>query len=130
MGQLIQTLTFTNRSGSPCQLGGWPGFQAVDAAGEPQAVPNKLVRQNAAPQPIWTAVDLTPGSRASFDVYGGDYNPVQQHACPTTSGAVIELPGSTSKLRVSLRIPDCGTFYVAPVVPGASDRKAWSQVVS
>jgi hypothetical protein len=131
-GMYSQTFTFTNRSGGTCRMGGWPGFQAVSDSGQTVRTPTQHVRQNAPSEPVWTTIDLKPGAKASFDVYNSDWNPIENTACPNTSAARITPPGARGYLSVRVQIPDCSDFRfdIAPVIAGAKDNQAWSEVVS
>ena len=72
---------------------------------------------------------LEPHKTASFDVFGADFDAARDVACPKTAAAAIAPPHDASRIVVRLRIPDCGAFYVAPVVAGSTDRDSWSMVV-
>jgi hypothetical protein len=128
-GMYAQTFMFTNRSDGTCQTGGWPGFQALSASGQPVRT-TQHVRQNAPPAPASTTIDLRPGAKASFDIYNSDWNHIENTACPDTSAVRITPPGAGSYISVRIRIPACFTFDVAPVIAGATDNRAWSVVVS
>jgi hypothetical protein len=116
-GQFTETLTFTNV---------WPRVQAV-VNGALQPTPMTLVRQNAPPSKSSSLVRLAPGKTASFNIYGGDWNPVQNKACPQTiTGLLVSPPGDSASLAVAIEEPDCGGFYVSPLIAGSSDRESWS----
>src|SRR6202043_1645968 len=94
------------------------------------STPTQRVRQNAPSQPPWTTVVLTPEQTASFNVYGGDFDAVHNRPCPMmTTGVSVIPPGDRSALLVRVAVPDCGSFLVAPVIAGSTDRDAWSSVV-
>ena len=125
-GQFTETLTFTNVSRSTCQLSGWPRVQTV-INGALQPTPMTLVRQNAPSSKASSPVRLAPGKTASFDIYGGDWNPVQNKACPQTmTGLMVTPPADSASLAVAVEEPDCGGFYVSPLIAGSSDRESWS----
>lgn len=131
LGQFTETFTFTNTSHMTCELGGWPGLQAmVDGIAQPTTAPR--VRQNSPSAPAWSPVTLAPGATAAFDVYGQDFDAASNRACgQTTSGFLVIPPGGTTQMIVTAAEPDCSsTFYVAPVIAGSVDRLAWSTVVS
>jgi len=129
MGQFRETLTFSNVSRNACQLSGWPRVQAV-VNGAVQPTPMTLVRQSGPSSKASSPVRLAPGKTASFDIYGGDWNPVQNKACPqTTTGLLVSPPGDSTSLAVAVEEPDCGGFYVAPLIAGSSDRESWSSTV-
>lgn len=128
-GQFSETLTFTNVSRSACQLSGWPRVQAVDN-GALQPTPMTLVRQSGPSSKASSPVRLAPGKTASFDIYGGDWNPIQNKACPQTiTGLLVSPPGDSASLAVAVEELDCGGFYVAPLIAGSSDRESWSSTV-
>jgi hypothetical protein len=128
-GQFTQTLTFTNQGQLSCQLSGWPSFEALNARGDQSPGKNVNVRQDLPPQPAWRPVTIAAGGTASFDVYGGDFNPVQNRACPTTASALVIPPNTSSPVRVDIDIPSCGGFSVAPVVAGGTDHRMWNETV-
>lgn len=83
--QFRESFVFTNISHSKCKLQGWPGVKAV-VGGAPRKTAETRVRQNAPPAAPWSAVVLHPAGTAAFDVYGQDYDFVNNRACPQTSG--------------------------------------------
>jgi hypothetical protein len=117
-GSFIQTFTFTNVSRRVCSLTGWPRI----------GLPSRRVRQGAPPTPAYRTVVLRPRGAASFDVYGADWDHVRDRACPRTSTLRVAPPGVRSRLAVTVRMPNCGRFDVAPVIAGKTDREAWSVV--
>jgi len=128
-GQFSETFTFTNISSRDCGLGGWPGLQAV-VAGVPRSSSAIRVRQGGPSGPPWVAVTLVPGAAASFDIYGQDFDAAASKPCPAvTSGFVVVPPDDTAQMFVAAPEPDCGSFYVAPVIAGNVDRSAWSTEV-
>lgn len=128
-GQFTQTLTFTNHGQLSCRLSGWPRVEALNATGNPLPGKNDNVRQDLPPQPDSHSVTIAAGGTASFDVYGADYNPVKNRACPMTASALVIAPNTSSPVRVDVHIPDCGGFSVAPVVAGSTDHKMWNETV-
>ena len=130
MGQFVETFTVTNVSSTDCSLGGWPSLQAV-VAGKAETVKTVRVRQGGPRAKIWSMLSLQPGRTASFDIYGADWNAIKNRSCPaTTSGFLITLPGEPTAVSVTAPEPDCGSFYVAPLIAGSSDHQAWSSVVA
>ncbi len=129
-GQFVETFTVTNVSSTDCSLGGWPSLQAV-VAGKAETVKSVRVRQGGLGAKTWTMLTLQPGRTASFDIYGVDWNAIKNRSCPaTTSGFLITLPGEPTAVSVTAPEPDCGSFYVAPLIAGSSDHQAWSSVVA
>lgn len=129
LGAFTQTFTFTNASRQACRLRGWPGLEPASQSGRPVSVRSLRVRQGASPTPAVTTVVLQPGGAASFTVYGADWNHAADRACPQTTAVLITPPGGSSALSVAVKMPDCGGFYIAPVIAGRTDREAWSVVV-
>jgi hypothetical protein len=128
-GTFSQTVTLTNTASKTCQLQGWPQFRVADASGRFLTGPTQRVRQNTPPAHPWSTVVLAPGQSSSFNVYGQLYDALHDRVCPTTASASVSLPGGTSPLVVPLQIPNCGTFEIAPLVKGDSDRVSWSTEV-
>lgn len=126
-GQFSQTFVLTNRGHAPCTLEGWPRFEA-STPGAKSALTTR-VRQNSSSQPAFREVTLKPEGAAAFDVYGGDFNPIANKTCPTISSASVVPPGDHSALYVTSHLPDCGGFWIAPVVAGSQDNRAWSMIV-
>ena len=124
-GQFREILTFTNAANSACQLKGWPRVYAV-VNGVTESLPMTQVLQNARPK----MVRLAPGKTASFDIYGGDWDPIHNKACPqTTNGLMVSPPGDSKTVFVKVEEPLCGGFDISPVISGSSDRQSWSTAV-
>jgi hypothetical protein len=128
-GVFGQIFTLTNTSSEACRLQGWPQLRVADASGRFVATPTQRVRQNIPPAHSWSKVDLKKGQSASFKVFGQLYDAFRDRVCPTTSSTSIILRGDTSPLVVPLQMPNCGTFDIAPLIKGATDRDAWSMEV-
>ncbi len=129
LGQFVETFTVTNVSSTDCSLGGWPSLQAV-VAGQAETVKTVRVRQGGPGAKTWSMLTLQPGGTASFDIYGADWDVVKNRSCPTTtSGFLVTLPGEPTAVSVTAPEPDCGSFYVAPLIAGSADHQAWSSVV-
>jgi hypothetical protein len=126
-GQFSQTFVLTNLGHAPCTLEGWPRFEA-STPGAKSALTTR-VRQNSSSQPAFHEVTLKPEGAAAFDVYGGDFNPIANKTCPTISSASVVPPGDHSALYVNVHLPECGGFWIAPVVAGSQDNRAWSMIV-
>ncbi len=126
-GQFIQTFTATNTGGTPCSLAGWPSLRVKDRSGRMEAAPSiRVVQGSPTTQPFETVV-LRPGSAASFDVFGADWNALANSACARTHALLIALRG-VAPLAVTVSLPSCSPFYVAPVIAGKTDRDSWSTV--
>ena len=128
--QFRDTLTFTNVSSTSCELSGWPHVQAV-IGGIAQPTLNQRVRQSAPPAPASSPIALNPRSTASFNVYGEDFDVVNQRTCPETSDLIVAPPSGLGELTVVAELPDCrNSYYVSPLIPGSIDKLAWGQEVS
>lgn len=124
-GQFSETLSFTNVANSACQLKGWPRVHAV-VNGVTESTPMTKVLQNASPK----LVSLSPRKTASFDIYGGDWDPIHNKACPqTTNGLMVSPPGNSKSVFVAVEEPFCGGFDISPVITGRSDHQSWSTTV-
>ena len=124
-GEFREILTFTNAANSACQLKGWPRVHAV-VHGVNESLPMTQVLQNARPK----MVRLAPRKTASFDIYGGDWDPIHNKACPqTTNGLMVSPPGDSRSVFVRVEEPLCGGFDISPVISGSSDRQSWSTAV-
>jgi hypothetical protein len=119
LGSFTQTFTFVNASRRQCRLSGWPTLELGKT---------RRVVQDTPPAPAFTTVTLAPRGAASFDVYGEDWNHAANRACPATATVRIAPPGDRSTLSVRVKMPNCRLFYVAPLIPGRTDRRAWSVV--
>ena len=126
-GSFIQTFVFTNAGGAPCRLAGWPSIALRTESGRAGRVRAIRVVQGAPKAPPFRPVTLEPGGAASFDLFGADWNVRLNRACSKTSGLFVVPPGAR-RIPVSVAIPDCGGFFVAPIVAGRTDRDAWSVV--
>jgi len=124
-GQFSETLTFTNVSNSACQFKGWPQVHAV-VNGVTTSTPMTHVLQNTRP----ALVRLAPHRSASFDIFGGDWDPVHNKACPeTTNGLMVAPPGVSNSVFVKVGEPFCGGFDISPVISGSTDRDSWTTTV-
>ena len=124
-GQFTETLSFTNVANRTCQFKGWPRVIAV-VNGVSETTTMTKVFQNKRP----SLVRLAPRRTASFDIYGGDWDPIHNKACPqSTNGLLVSPPGDSKSVYVEVEEPMCGGFLVAPVIAGSSDRQSWSNTV-
>jgi hypothetical protein len=124
-GQFSEVLFFTNVANSECQLKGWPHVQAV-VNGIPESIPMRHVLQSGRP----AVVRLAPNQSASFEIFGGDWDPVHNEACPqTTNGLMVAAPGTSKSVFVKVEEPFCGGFDISPVIFGSTDRESWTTTV-
>ena len=127
-GQFRQTFTLTNVSPSTCRLEGWPSLKVQDESGRVEDA--KIVRVVQGPpgaRPFGRVV-LRHRGAASFDVYGADWDARANLPCGRTSALSVTPPAGHGQLQLAVRLPDCGRFFVAPLVVGRSDRDAWSRI--
>jgi hypothetical protein len=126
-GQFVQTFTATNTSGTPCSVAGWPNLSVKGPSSRVETAQSiRVVQSRPASNPFDTVV-VRPGAAASFDVFGADWNAAANRSCPRTHALLIALPGARP-LAVTVSLPYCGPFYVAPVIAGKTDRDSWSVV--
>lgn len=126
-GQFRQTFTFTNVGGRTCLLAGWPTLTLKSPSGRAVSVRSIRVVQGALSAHPFRTVILRRGRAASFDVYGADWNFRAYRACPATTAVLVSSPGA-SALSVNVKMPNCGAFYIAPIIAGKTDRQSWSVV--
>jgi hypothetical protein len=128
--QFMQTLTFTNVSAHACRISGWPRVVGVSSrAGMAMSIETRRVVQGPESARPFRAITVRSRAASSFDIYGADWDNLADRPCPRTSALVITQPGSSERIRVAATVPDCpGGFYLAPLVPGRTDRQAWSFV--
>jgi hypothetical protein len=119
LGSFGQTFTFVNASRRQCHLEGWPALELGRS---------RRVVQGALSAHPFTTVVLAPGDAASFNVYGEDWDHVANRACPKTATVRVAPPGEPTALTVHVKMPNCGLFYIAPLIPGRIDRRSWSVV--
>jgi len=128
-GQFVQTFTFTNVSRRACRVAGWPKLRIEVRQHRAVAARVRRVVQGQLHAPPFVSVPIAPRGAASFDVYGPDWDFRGNRSCPRTTAALVTLPGDTTPLRVTARMPNCpGGFEIAPVIAGRTDRQSWSFV--
>jgi hypothetical protein len=123
-GQFIETFTFTNVANNACQFKGWPRVRAV-VNGVTESGQITQVLQDGNP----ALVRLAPRQSASFDIFGGDWDPIQNRACPETNGLIASPPGASRSQFVKVEEPYCGGFSISPVIFGRSDPESWTTTV-
>jgi hypothetical protein len=126
-GQFVQTFTVTNAVATSCSLAGWPSLWLRSPSGRAEPARSIRVIQGGPSSPPFGTVVLGAGGAASFDVFGADWDAVANRACPKTHALSVVLPG-VAPLPVTVAMPYCSAFYVAPIVAGWVDRDAWSVV--
>lgn len=121
-GEFTQTITVTNTGARECRLAGWPSVRVRTSSGQTTALPSIRVVQGA-----FGAVSLRPGAVASFDIFGADYDALDNRVCPRTHALNVALPGAAPR-PIAVTLPYCGPFFVAPLIAGKTDREAWSTI--
>jgi hypothetical protein len=123
-GGVYQTIDFTNTSGSPCTLTGYPGVSLVTGPPYKQlGVPAKRSTSTSA-----QVVTLAPGATANAVVQIVDALNFPSPSCEPAKAAALKVYPPNQFTAVYL--PDtsygCGksvqTMYIAPVRPGSSSR--------
>jgi photosystem II stability/assembly factor-like uncharacterized protein len=121
MAQPAIAVIFTNISGTPCTLYGYPGVAGLDTNGHQitQAYRTPQVLLGGAPAGIPTLVTLASGALASA-LIGGGANPINgETACPADFTAVLVTPpGARASTELPVDFPSCSGLAVTPVVPG------------
>ena len=125
-GTLYEPVTLTNTSSATCAVAGWPAVRRFDAAG--QAIPVEVSRwvyrlDGAAP---FSSVTLAPGKAATFEIFGGDWNPRLDRGCRTATAIAVQPRGGGGWLTASPEsagednagMPACRFWSVGPLVPG------------
>jgi Protein of unknown function (DUF4232) len=127
-GQFSETFTFTNTWQRVCRLSGWPEVGILDRTGRRVMARTVRVVQNAPPRHPFRTIGLRPRGHASFDVYGADWDFAANRPCARTAAVLVTPPGTRQAIIARAAMPNCGRFYVAPIVAGRADRQAWSVV--
>jgi hypothetical protein len=121
MAQPAIAVIFTNISGTPCTLYGYPGVAGLDTNGHQiaQAYRTPQVLLGGAPTDVPTRVTLASGAQVSA-LIGGGANPINDEtACPADYTAVLVTPpGATTSTELPVDFPSCSGLAVTPVVPG------------
>jgi hypothetical protein len=111
---------FTNTSGTPCSLQGYPGMQMLDSTGS--AIPTNVIRGSSVvvpPIPV-TLVILGPAASGSF-LFGYPNIPTGSQTCPTSTKLEITPPNAFNHFTIADAISPCGgNITVSPVRAGTS----------
>jgi len=129
-GRSYLTLIFTNSSGTPCFLQGYPGADLTTAGG------GTLGAQRTTGAAAPSRVTLAPGQSASA-LIGWEHFPQNGSAavspadCPGygATGLLVTAPDQTVPTRLTppgTTSPVCWGFEVSPVVPGSTGRSSAS----
>jgi hypothetical protein len=116
-GTTYTPLVFTNHSSHTCTLLGFPGVSLIAASGAQLGQPASRDSGVAA-----VVANLAPGktAHATFGLgNSGNYDPA---SCSEQSTSVkVYPPNETQALTTSFQGKICGSWYIRPVQPGASD---------
>jgi hypothetical protein len=106
-GTIVLSITLTNASSSACTLEGYPDLQLEDAGGS--QLPTQ-VEQGGGPavlQHTPARVSLAPGDHGTLLLSYADV-PTGTEVCPTAAALLIQPPGASDSVRVSVGIAPCG----------------------
>lgn len=115
---------FKNVGPAGCLLSGYPGVAGLNGAGQPvvQAVrtPSGYMGGLSGGATTAPSFDLEPGQTASALVEGTDNPQNGASSCPEYQGLLVTPPGTTTSVRLKVRLAGCSTPQVHPVVPGTT----------
>jgi hypothetical protein len=121
-GHVGLALVFTNVSGSPCGLFGYPGVAGLDARGR-QVVQGTRTTTGYLGGPYAVAkVVVPPGGTASALLEGTDVPTGAAGSCATYSALLVTPPAQTHSSALRNTFPGCSGIQVHPVVSGADGR--------
>ncbi|MFI5036169.1 MAG: DUF4232 domain-containing protein [Acidimicrobiales bacterium] len=123
LGHGGDTVVLASRGRGTCFLHGYPRVVGVTSNGE--AVAAIDTRQGylggvGTPSTRLPTVVLRYGAVASFTVENLDFRANGSSNCPLLRALRLSLPGSSVTRSLSVRLLDCATLYVHPIVPGGS----------
>lgn len=114
-GHLYLPVLFRNSGTSACSLRGYPGVDALDAAGH-----RVVAATRVGGTPI-NRITLAPGGAASAMVGAVDVPIGTATACPKAyAGLLVTPPNLTTSVRVAASLPACAGLTVNPLVAGAN----------
>jgi hypothetical protein len=121
-GHIDVVIVFTNTASEPCQLTGYPGVAALDAAGTQRAQADRTLNGflggvPTGPPPL---VTLARDQSASAIVEGSDQPTGDGAACPSYPSLLVTPPNTTQSVTVAVGLPGCEPLQVHPVVPGTT----------
>jgi hypothetical protein len=112
-------LLFKNVSRATCSLYGYPGLDALNAAGHVLAHAQRTMRGFAGGAHTEATVTIVPGHYASATVEWMNFNPVTSGPC-TFSRSVATTPANTTHtVRLAVSVSVC-RLQVHPTVAGTS----------
>ncbi|MFB2771324.1 DUF4232 domain-containing protein [Pelatocladus sp. BLCC-F211] len=116
-GSVFIIYAFTNKSSSPCNLYGYPGFVLLNSQNQPlKGV--KVIRSPIPQQQSPANITLAPNEQASFEIAYNHIRDVGQ-TCPTSVKILITPPNAYHHFTLPETINACtGKVRVRPVQPG------------
>lgn len=118
-------LVFTNSGTRSCQLRGYPGVAALDAAGAQVAQARRTSAGylgGLASGAQIPAVTLSAGQSASAMVEALAFNAADGSACTAYRGLLVTAPDDVESTRLPWDTDGCSDLQVHPVVPGTTGR--------
>ena len=123
-GGVYQTIDFTNTSGSPCTLTGYPGVSLVSGPSHQQI---GLAAKRSTSTPA-TTVTLAPGATANAQLQIVDALNFPSPTCSPTKATDLKVfpPNQFTAVYLPDTSYGCGkpvqVMYIAPVRPGSSSQ--------
>ncbi|MEY9878201.1 hypothetical protein ABH931_007728 [Streptacidiphilus sp. MAP12-33] len=121
-GHIAVGLLFTNVTGAPCTLYGYPGVAMLDSADHQVAQATRTLRGmmgGAAPGATSPASVVVPAhGHVSARLEWSDVPQGGLSQCPTYAGVLVTPPGTKTSTRIISFQPVACTVQIHPVVPG------------
>jgi hypothetical protein len=123
-GGVYQTIDFTNTSGSPCTLTGYPGVSLVNGASHQQL---GLAAKRSTSTPA-TTVTLAPGATANAQLQIVDALNFPSPTCQPAKATDLKVfpPDQFTAVYLPDTSYGCGksvqTLFIAPIRPGSSSQ--------
>jgi hypothetical protein len=121
-GHIAVALMFTNYTGTPCTLYGYPGVAALDSGDHQIAQAKRTLRGmmgGAAPGATAPATVVVPAhGHVSARLEWSDVPQGGLTQCPTYAGILVTPPGTRTSTRIVSFQPIACTLEIHPVVPG------------
>ncbi len=120
-GTITGSITLSDSGGISCPLTGYPSIELFSSNGSsiPVTIMDGLsVDVSSAANAPPAAVTLSPSSAVEFTYQISDVPTGNETTCPTSSTAVVTLPGgaaSTPKFTLTMDPCDNGTIRVSPL---------------
>jgi hypothetical protein len=112
-GQAGGYLKFTNKSGTPCRMTGWPAVIGLTASGQATRLRHLQLSMfgawhYSAPPPV---VALQPGDSAYAIVAADDKPAGNSNRCPTPYARLrVSPPGDSGNVTISAWLPGAGSY--------------------